>query len=229
VSGSLGGTDCQFSTEGCTLFCTAYYHDRFAFVMPAAGAIQLDIASSETGAVTAYLLDATSSVVAFAQAATFSSWDVFWAILPPGNYELEIREMFGESTYTFSTRVSGSDLGCNIPFVARGVTTTQSLSSIDCVRDDNGSRYIDRFMIQLSAHQTATVAMSSTQFDTRLEVERLEGYPGGGEATRIASNEGQGVPAQIVQTCESELPCLFRIVATSRLASGSGSYVLTVQ
>ncbi len=141
------------------------------------------------------------------------------AILPSGNYLLAASAYnSGEvGNYSLSSAITPADVtNCEDVFIARGVSTTQSIQTTDCDVDT----YTDLYIIFLTAGRSVTISMSSTAVDAYLELYK----PG----TLVASNDNaSGTDAQIVYTPSTT--GYYIIYARTAAPSQTGSYTLTIQ
>lgn len=106
-------------------------------------------------------------------------------------------------------------------YAVSGTNTTQRLESSDFRL---GTRWSDRVMIYLKAGETITVGMSSTDFDTYLE---LQGNVGG-VITRVASddNGGGGTNSRMVFTASTS--DIYFLWASAAHDNSGGAYNLTI-
>jgi hypothetical protein len=149
------------------------------------------------------------------------------ALLPAGNYLLGAGSFEPAVTgnYNLSSQVVSTDnTGCDVWFVIRGVTTSQSLASSDCQFSQASTPfYTDRYFVLLRAGQSITITMSSTAVDSYLELDRLSGG-------RVAQNDNRDATtkdARIMFTATAT--DYYVIFARSAIASQTGAYSLDVQ
>ncbi|HEX8851690.1 MAG TPA: Ig-like domain-containing protein [Gemmatimonadaceae bacterium] len=106
---------------------------------------------------------------------------------------------------------------CGIFHAVSGTNTSQVLANTDCARD---TRWADRVLIYLHAGETMTVAMTSSDFDTKVEVENGSGL--------VASddNGGGGTNARLVYTAPAS--DMYFVYLTSGHDNSGGAYNLTI-
>jgi hypothetical protein len=128
--------------------------------------------------------------------------------------------MTGDYTISSTAQASSSVTGCEEIFIARGVSTDQTLETTDCL---NNGFYSDDMVIFLRAGQVVNISMNSTAVDAYLEL-----YDAGG--TRVAFNDDKDATtdnAEISYTSTTDN--FYIIVPTSLAAGGIGAYTLIVQ
>lgn len=140
--------------------------------------------------------------------------------LTPGTYTLaatSFEPQFG--AYTLSSASASSNIAsCEQVFTVRGISTAQTLESTDCALS---GFYSDDMFIFLRMGQSMTITMTSTAFDTRLDI-----YTG--PTTRVATNEDPASrDARIVYTAPAE--GYYLIAPTSTVAGAGGAYTLAIQ
>ncbi|MFN2635661.1 MAG: Ig-like domain-containing protein [Gemmatimonadaceae bacterium] len=143
-------------------------------------------------------------------------------LVPSANYILGASSYDPGSTgaYTVSSQATSEAVsGCEEVFIARGVSTNQTLQTTDCLVNN---LYSDDMVIFLRAGQSVTISMNSTTFDAYLELYDRNGL--------VASNDNKDqttTNAQIVYTIPTT--DFYLIVPTSRLNLTTGAYTLTIQ
>jgi hypothetical protein len=146
------------------------------------------------------------------------------ALLPAANYTIGATSFDPRTTgsYTVSSirETSSNITGCEEIFVARGVTTDQTLQTTDCLFN---TFYSDDMVIFLRAGQQVTISMNSAAFDTALELYNTAGA--------VVASNGNRDPtttnSQMVYT--ATVGDFFLIVPTSFVAGATGAYTLIVQ
>jgi hypothetical protein len=119
-----------------------------------------------------------------------------------------------------SAATSAAITGCEVVFVARGITTDQSLETTDCLI---GEFYSDAMWIFLRAGQSVTISMNSTAMDASLELWRQA-------SSKVAENDNRTTgttDAQIVYTVPAN--DFYLILPTSHLTRAVGAYTLIIQ
>ena len=143
-------------------------------------------------------------------------------LIPISNYFLGATSYDPAVTGTYSiasAATSAAITGCEEVFIARGVTTDQSLETTDCLF---GGFYSDDTYIYLRVGQTVTISMNSTAMDAELELWDRNG--------KVASNDNRDATttnAQIVYS--APVNDFYLIVPTSHLAGATGAYTLIIQ
>jgi len=119
---------------------------------------------------------------------------------------------------------SGAVTSCEDVYAVNGTSTNQQLDNDDC--PGSGARnHSDRVFVMLKPGETITVSMSSSVFDTKLEME--DGY---GSIVAVDDNSGGGTNARLTYTAPVGGASVdtYAIYATSVLANGGGAYSLAV-
>ena len=144
------------------------------------------------------------------------------ALLPSANYFLGASSVYAGQTgpYTLASAVASVAItNCEEVFIARGVSTDQTLETTDCLF---GGFYSDDMEIFLRAGQSVTISMNSTVLDAALELWGRNGI--------ITSNDNRDATttnAQIVYTVTAN--DFYLIVPTSHVAGATGAYTLIIQ
>jgi hypothetical protein len=125
--------------------------------------------------------------------------------------------------YTFGSSLLPEDVtGCQEVFIARGLTTAQRIDTTDCAATFGTSPYYyDRFTIQLTAGVTYTFSMSSTDFDTYLEL-RLWG-----DIEAVNDDFGGSSDSRITFTPTESGP--YVVHAATYQPDTTGTYTLAIQ
>jgi hypothetical protein len=211
----------QLTTSDC-LRSNGVYMDFYSTTVSQAGAYVFD-EMAPTFDSFLYLYGPDGFVVAFNDDGSSTSLDShFKVLLPSANYLLGASSFDPGATgsYTLSSAVTAAAItGCEEVWVARGVTTTQTLETTDCLF--NGL-YSDEMEIFLRAGQTVTISMNSTAVDAYLELYSRNG--------RVAFNDDRDATtndAQIVYTIPTS--DVYLIVPTSAVTGATGGYTLIIQ
>lgn len=149
------------------------------------------------------------------------------AILPAGSYGIATTTSTLNATmsYTLSLGVASDISGsCGLWWITPGITTSQSLDASDCKLSDSqgGVYFADQFGISLQAQSSTTVDMTSTAFDSWIDVFDLAG-------NGVASNDNASAG-----TTNSRLVLVppvsgyFLIFPNTALPQKSGNYQLSV-
>jgi len=150
------------------------------------------------------------------------------ALLPAGTYLLGASSVDPGITgnYTLSSQVTSADNGnCELVFVVRNVSTTQSVTASDCLWTVPPAAPIhgDGFFILLRAGQAITVEMSSAAVDSYLELQRIGG-------TLMAENDDRDSSTKNARiTFTAAETDYYAIVARTAVGSQTGAYTLTIQ
>ena len=150
------------------------------------------------------------------------------ALLPAGTYLLGASSVDPGITgnYTLSSQVTSADNGnCELVFVVRNVSTTQSVAATDCLwtLPPAAPIYGDGFFILLRAGQAITVEMSSAAVDSYLELQRIGG-------TLMAENDDRDSSTKNARiTFTAAETDYYAIVARTAVGSQTGAYTLTIQ
>jgi hypothetical protein len=151
------------------------------------------------------------------------------ALLPPGTYILGAssydRAITGEYAVTSST-TSNDVAGCEIVFIVKNVSTTQSVDATDCLWTPAPNvSYADGYFIFLKAGQSVTISMSSSAVDSFLSLIRLTG--GAVVATNDNKDTSGTKDAQIVFTAAAT--DYYAIFARTAALAQTGAYTLQIQ
>ena len=216
--------DGVFANTDCPAFDGSFL-DFYSTTLPAAGAYAFTEAST---AVTPYLLLAAPDGTVIAETADAKDGDtneVLKVLVPPGNYVLAANtfrpKMVGSYSLS-SAAIAESINNCDLVFVTRGITTSQSLVTTDCL---NSGFYSDDVYIFIGAGKSVTVAMNSTDFDAYLEIYSFSGL--------VASNDdvsATSTNAQVTYTATSD--GYYLVAPTTKLSGtrgATGAYTLSIQ
>jgi hypothetical protein len=220
ANGDLAATDC--------LVASAYYTDFFQTTVTPAGAYLFGETST---AVDAYLILFNQAGFAVAVNdddfyASPSTNSRIKALIPAGNYvvaasSLDAKDV-GAYSITSTTTATSID-NCEDVFIARGMSVPQALTSTDCV---NSGFYSDDVYVYLIAGQSVTVTMTSSAFDTYLEIYNITGTT----PTLVGSNDNKDATTTDAQLVFTATTSDFYLIAPTTKASGVlGAYTLAVQ
>ena len=211
---SLTPSSCRYEPPACGFGCFASHHERFAFVATSRMVVGVGPAAPGTWLPTMTLFDSERRPVAIGEALR--------AIIPAGQYEIEVLSPFGPTSYTIAIDAVDEDIGGEPAFLTRGIITQQRLGQPADLRD-GFDRFIDRFVVMLRRGEGVTVQLSSTQFAPRLEILTIV------QQTEIRDTaEGDGVTARVTKSCPED-ECYLRITVTSRDLLSTGAYTLAIE
>lgn len=149
------------------------------------------------------------------------------AFLPAGSYLLGPTSydaaVTGDYSITSSTAPSAVS-GCEVVFVMKSFSTTQSVEPNDCLRTTPPAApiYGDRYDIFLRAGQTITVTMTSVQVDAFIDLVNLGGI-------RVASNDNRdGTTKDAELTYTATESTYYTIYARTGVTSQTGTYTLSI-
>lgn len=219
VTGTLAAGDCA---TFCLNYCWGGLFDEFIFE----NASEMTVRMQATGDPSLALFDSRSRRLAWSiYDGSGAAAPAVLAIIPAGSYRVSVSDAFTLDSYELTINGPVADPGCRRRFIVRGVTTAQSLNSLDCV--DQG-RYVDSFVIQLHVGDTVTVTLASAEFETVLKVER-EGYADYTRPPPVTTISGKpSAPAALPAYCDTGVACIYRIVTSSKAAAVTGSYTLSI-
>jgi hypothetical protein len=142
------------------------------------------------------------------------------ALLPAGSYMLGANAYPGSiGGYTLTSASDHTDVSnCEIAFVTKGTSTNQNLTTSDC---DGNTSFSDDYIIFIPSGQSITVAMSSSAFDSFLELF------GAGGRVAVNDNGPSGNDASLTYT--SSASAFYVIRAESAAAFTTGAYTIAIQ
>jgi hypothetical protein len=224
VTGTLAGDDCSLPY--------GLHADLYSMTAPSALSVRFDLSSS-VFVTNLSLFDWDGSLVSSSSADCSNTYcdlnSSMRVLLSPGDY-IAHASTYGSylGPYTLSSAVVPEDVtGCEWAFVTRGLTTSQRIQSTDCVATFRSSRYFsDQFAIQLTGGQTYTFSMSSTDFDTYLEILGSDLDFGW---VVVASNDDFGGTSNSQITFTPEWSGLYLINPATYLGDQTGAYTLVIQ
>lgn len=215
--GALATSDCQLS-DGTFVdfFSTTLGANAYLFRQSAQFDTYLYLATPD-GAVVAEVDDESVT----------STNSAIKALLPAGSYLLAASSyapITGAYSISSSTTTNSVN-GCELVFVVKNVSTTQSVDAGDCLLTAPPASpvYADRYRIFLRSGQSITVTMTSTAVDAFLDLIRFN------DGARVASNDNKDATtkdARISFTAGSS--DYYTIFAGTGVASQTGTYILTI-
>jgi hypothetical protein len=216
---SLGAaTDGQLSTNDCTLVDASYVD--FYTVTLSGGWYYFDM----TAGYSTYLVlrGADRTAIGVHDDVGHGANTMLKALLPAGTYELDANAYPGSvGAYTLTSgSITTGVTNCEIVFVAKGTSTTQNLETTDC---DASTSYSDDYIIYIGAGQSIVVTLSSSAFDSYLEL-----YGAGG---RVAFNDNGGTTsndATLSYTSTSPVGDFF-VLRAEATGFATGAYALSIQ
>ena len=218
---TTGGT---FTTSDCPSFDKSFI-DSYTTKVDAAGAY---LFSETSTAVDTYLfLDAAdgSLIAENDDGSDLDSNSSIKALIPAGDYVIAANTFdSGEiGDYTLSSSGTTESIeNCESVFVTRGITTSQNLAPTDCAT--NGF-YSDDVLIFVHAGQSITVSVSSTEFDTYVEI-----YARTGLVAQNDDRSSTSTDAEVTYTAPAT--DYYLIAPTSKLsgaAGTTGAYTMVVR
>ena len=152
-------------------------------------------------------------------------------LLPDGSYEIGATswEWGVTGAYQLTSEATSTDVhGCEGVYVVRGLVTIQNIQATDCVRS-SGPIYADEFTIYLQAGQFLTFSMSSTAFDSFLELDFTDSATGGRTVVGSNDNLDSSGTGDARLTYAAPVTGYYTLVARTALGRQTGSYTLTIQ
>lgn len=218
-NGQLTTLDCRFSNG----FTVGTYVDRYTATVATAGAFTVTQSSTAFDSFLMLTLADGTPLAVNDDASTATNNSFIRALLPAGNFAFAATS-FGANAigaYTLATAsIATTVTNCDRVWIVRGVTTNQNLQTTDCV---NSGYYSDDLIVFLRGGQSMTITMTSSVFDSFLEL-----YNSAGQ--RIAFNDDitpGNTNSQVLFTAGADI--FLAIVPTSGTAGATGAYTLTVQ
>jgi hypothetical protein len=210
--GELTASDCRLGDGS--------YIDFYATAVPTAGTYVFDMTSPGSDQI--ILHDANGSVIAVHDDLGKSADTAIKALLPAGNYILGATMPPGSlGSYTLSSATGTPDItNCEIVFVTKGISTTQSIQPADCLGDHSPA---DDYYIFLKAGQSITVTMRSSAFDALAELYY-------NNISVVAANDNMSPTSSDAQfTFTASVSGLFFIRAEGAVYQSFGAYTLTIE
>jgi len=231
-----GSSNGVLSTTDCRLSDGAYVDYWTTTVSPAGAYVLTQVATAPTGTtpIDAYLLfyGHDGWIVGFnddadpASNPTLATDSRLKVLLPSDNYVAGATSFDAGETgsYTLSSAPTAESIShCEQAFVARGITTNQTLETTDCnFSGPTTPFYSDDVAIFLRQGQSVTISMNSTVFDPALELLSANG------TIIMSNNDANGsTNAQIVYVSTAD--SFYIIAPTSHLSAATGAYTLIIQ
>jgi hypothetical protein len=219
----IGGTTAgELTTSDCA-FSDGSFVDLYDAFVTATGTYVFDQSSSSFDTYL-ILFDANANPIGFNDDFGTGNDSRIKAILPPGNYVLGANSLLTATVgpYTLTSALDGTPVtNCEFVFVARGITSSQTLQASDCPRP--GGYYGDQFFIYVAPGQPVTVSMSSTAVDSYIAI-----YDPNGSVLIVNDDkDGTTKDAQVVFTPSVE--GFYGIIASSGNVGATGGYTVVVQ
>jgi adhesin/invasin len=230
VDGTLGAGDCQLGGGP-----YAPYADLYATTVPSPSGAAFSM-SSNSFYTSVSLFDGSGALVASASDACYGYYYYcdpsagsnagFQVLLAPGSYVVDASSSAYNAVvgdYSLSSTVAAEDVtGCAQVWITAGLTTSQQIQSTDCAASFRlQTYYSDQFTINLTAGRAYTFTMSSTAFDTYLELWQ------GGQI--VASNDDFGGTSNSQITFKPAQSGTYVINAATYLGNQTGAYTLAIQ
>ena len=211
-------TDAALTTSDCRLIDGSYI-DYYETTLTA-GWYLFDMSSMEF-ATYLVLRGADQTIIGVHDDIGHGTNTVLKVLLPAGNYILGANAYPGSTgPYNLSSASSAIDVtNCEIVFTTKGTSTTQNLETTDCARD---SSYSDDYIIFLPAGRSITVTMSSSAFDSYVELYNSLGRAGFNDNSASTTNDAQLSHTSLASE-------FFIISARSAGGPATGAYTLSIQ
>lgn len=213
VNATLRSSDCRFQDGS--------YVDYYRFTATGTTSLLFTLTSDSFAP---FLLITDSSKVAVAgngEAATDSSG--IRILVGTGRHHAAANSFdpskFGPYTLA-SSAVPSAVENCEDVWVARGISTTQSIATTDC---GTNSFYADGFLIALAAGESITVDQTSTAFNAFLELVSTSSM------TTVASDDDGGGGTNARLTFTAPTSDVFVLFAETFAVNETGAYTLTIQ
>jgi hypothetical protein len=213
TSGALTTDDCLRSS--------GRYMDFYITTVSPAGAYAFDESSTAFDSYL-YLYGPDGFVVGYNDDGSTGLDSHLKVLVPSAAYVLGATSFDPGSTgsYTVSSSTTAAAItGCEEVFVARGITTSQTLETTDCLRT---GFYSDDVVIFLRAGTTVTISMNSTAIDAALQLYSRNGLEVSNDDKDATTND-----AQVSFT--AQVDDFYLIVPTSSVAGAIGAYTLIIQ
>jgi hypothetical protein len=210
--GELTAADCRLADGS--------YIDFYATTVPVAGTYVFDMNSPGSDYIA--LHGADGSLIGSHDDLAKSADTAIKVLLPAGNYILGANMPPGSlGPYTLSSAAGTPDItNCEIVFVTKGISTTQSIQPADCAGDHSPA---DDYYIFLKAGQSITVTMRSSAFDALAELYY-------NNISVVAANDNMSPTSNDAQfSFTASVSGLFFIRAEGAVYQSSGGYTLTIE
>lgn len=200
-------------------------YDFYQGVLGAPGWLRIDLTSSAFApTVNVNFGNGNKYAGGFHLNATGTGGGVF--LLPAGTIAMTLNSYIG-TPGPYQMGVHGvpteSEACGSLVYVALGVSASRALSSTDCNGTSRGAMYFDPTILWLDAGQTVTITMSSSAFDTYLD---LRDYSTDVQQA-FDDDGGGGTNSRIVYTAPAS--GFRKIYFTSYLANTQGAYTISIQ
>ena len=215
TTGELTTSDCAFSDGS--------FVDLYDAFVTATGTYVFDQSSSSFDTYL-ILFDADANLIGYNDDFGTANDSRIKAILPAGNYVLGANSLLTAKVgpYTLASALDGTPVtNCEFVFVARGITTSQTLQASDCPR--TGGYYGDRFFIWTAAGQPVTVSMSASAVDAYIVI-----YDTGGAVLAVNDDKDQTTKDALIAFTPS-VAGFYGILASSGNVGATGAYTVVVQ
>jgi hypothetical protein len=152
----------------------------------------------------------------------------FMIILAPGTYNLAPSTLLQNVTGSYVIAASltqENQPGCNvIMFVMPGIRTSQAITDLDCLTSGTQQFPFDRFAMVLHAGRPYTITMTSTAFDTWLELYNVA------TGTLVAvSNDASELGTNSSVSVTPAAEGLYLIAPSTAFVGASGAYTLEIE
>jgi hypothetical protein len=214
VTASLASTDCQLGT--------GQRVDYYSITTSATQALLMTQSSSAFNTV----LSLSTGTMLVGENNDFGGTtnSRFKVLVGPGTHTIAASSFEADRTgsYTVTAASTSSNItGCEVVFIPRGVSLTQTVATTDCV--DTGPYYYDIVRVYLDAGAQVIVDMTSTAVDAFMEVYRIS------DGALMGFNDDRSpatTDARVVFTPTSS--GFYWVLAETFFTSEVGEYVLTV-
>jgi hypothetical protein len=220
VSAVLASTDCRLSV---------WYTDFYEFAVPA-GPQGLTLTMRST-AFDTYLEVYSDTGALLSGADDIDSTNhnsQLTTILGTGDYLIAPSSFDPGVTgaYTLSAVAHAAELaGCELVWVTRGLTISDSVTANDCVDTTGGTSYADQVALFLEAGSILTVSLQSTAFDAELSLLN-------GSRVQLSSNNdsagGPGTNAYLQYTVPAGQRGAYVLVLGTHALGATGAYTLSI-
>jgi len=217
VTGRLRQYDCQLGDNS--------FIDFYRFAVSSQQAVGVRLASSPAFDAYLWFFTAAGPLVGVNDDTTTgaNTNSFFKIVAAPGDYIVGANSFSAGETgpYTLSAATtSQSEENCEEVWLTRGVTTTQALSTTDCVA--TGPSYSDAYWIVLYSGDSLDVTATTPAFDAQLQLNTLNGD---GSLAPVAADDSVGGTHLTYTAAVSN----FYLLKTSAMtAGGTGAYTLTL-
>lgn len=111
----------------------------------------------------AYVYRGSDFVVAYSMPDATTA-RTFRMLLPPGGYTVRTQAATAGETggYSLSAGSAGTDVGCSAIITVPGISTSQQITTADCVSTVTGDSYYDELLVWMVAGRTYTISYTSS-------------------------------------------------------------------